>query len=102
MSDLFIRNLWKLGVHSAMNIKEAYRLCPDRIYMHPNFEKYRRVSDHLHQIWISYLSLDEGYLDLTASLVFLPTQEERIIQAREIKRRTKAVSLEHRLKRFGF
>ena len=26
----------KYGVHSAMNIKEAYRLCPNGIYMHPN------------------------------------------------------------------
>ena len=27
----------KYGVHSAMNIKEAYKLCPKGIYMHPNF-----------------------------------------------------------------
>ncbi len=41
----------KFGVHSAMNIKEAYRLCPAGIFMHPNFEKYRNVSDRLHTIW---------------------------------------------------
>ena len=41
----------KYGVHSAMNIKEAYRLCPTGIFMHPNFEKYRAVSDQLHTIW---------------------------------------------------
>ena len=29
----------KYGVHSGMNIKEAYRLCPKGIYMHPNFDK---------------------------------------------------------------
>ena len=29
----------KFGIHSAMNIKEAYRLCPDGVYMHPNFKK---------------------------------------------------------------
>lgn len=34
----------KFGVHSAMNIKEAYRLCPKGIYRHPDFEKYRAVS----------------------------------------------------------
>ena len=33
----------KYGVHSAMNIKEAYRLCPMGIFMHPNFEKYREI-----------------------------------------------------------
>ena len=62
----------KYGVHSAMNIKEAYRLCPHGIFMHPNFEKYKKVSAQLHQIWaqyteiIEYLALDEAYLDLTA------------------------------------
>ena len=37
----------KYGVHSAMNIKEAYRRCPHGLYMHPNFEKYRDVSAQL-------------------------------------------------------
>ena len=61
----------KYGVHSAMNIKEAYRLCPNGIYMHPNFEKYKSVSNQLHKIWNSYASasetiaLDEAYLDVT-------------------------------------
>ena len=31
----------KYGVHSAMNIKEAFRLCPHGIFMHPNFDKYK-------------------------------------------------------------
>ena len=30
----------KYGVHSAMNIKEAYRRCPHGIYMHPNLPLY--------------------------------------------------------------
>ena len=60
------------GVHSAMNIKDAYRLCPDGIYMHPNFEKYKKVSKQLGQIWDEYASaseriaLDEAYLDVTS------------------------------------
>lgn len=60
----------KYGVHSAMNIKEAYRRCPDGIYMHPNIDKYRAVSAQLNDIWISYasasqkVSLDEAYLDV--------------------------------------
>ena len=49
----------KFGVHSAMNIKEAYRRCPNGIYMHPNFEKYRAVSDQLHGIWNTYASASE-------------------------------------------
>ena len=59
------------GVHSAMNIKEAYRLCPHGVYMHGNYEKYKAVSNQLHAIWNSYASasetiaLDEAYLDVT-------------------------------------
>ncbi len=61
----------KYGVHSAMNIKEAYRLCPNGIFMHPNFEKYKEVSRQLNDIWNTYasaserISLDEAYLDVT-------------------------------------
>ncbi|MBR2207536.1 MAG: hypothetical protein IJ859_01875 [Synergistaceae bacterium] len=28
----------KFGVRSAMNIKDAYRLCPNGIFMHPNLK----------------------------------------------------------------
>ena len=61
----------KFGVRSGMNIKDAYRLCPQGVYRHPDREKYRRVSAQLHEIWRSYadvvehVALDEGYLDIT-------------------------------------
>lgn len=80
----------KYGVHSAMNIKEAYRLCPNGIYMHGNFEKYRAVSAELHKIWNNYASaseyiaLDEAYLDVTETA---GTVEKAREYAREIKRR---------------
>ena len=63
----------KFGVHSAMSIKDAYRLCPNGIYMHPNPKKYREASNLVHKIWndytdlIEYISLDEGFLDVTGS-----------------------------------
>ena len=63
------------GVHSGMNIKDAYRLCPGGIYMHPNFDKYKAVSARLHAIWDVYASaseavaLDEAYLDETGKAV---------------------------------
>lgn len=82
----------KYGVRSAMNIKEAYRLCPKGIFLHPNYEKYKAVSEQLHQIWNTYASasetvaLDEAYLDVTESA-------ENFEKAREIaltiKRRTR-------------
>ena len=61
----------KYGIRSGMNIKEAFNLCPKGIFMHPNFDKYRKVSNQLHKILESYtditeyIALDEGYLDLT-------------------------------------
>ncbi len=63
----------KFGVRSAMSIKDAYRRCPDGIYMHPNMSKYKEASNRIHEIWntytdlIEYISLDEGFLDVTAS-----------------------------------
>lgn len=82
----------KFGVHSAMNIKEAYRRCPQGIYMHPNFEKYRDVSRQLRGIWNDYavrmepIALDEAYLDVTYSA---GTFERACEMAKEIKSRVK-------------
>ena len=81
----------KYGVHSAMNIKEAYRLCPKGIYMHPNFDKYRQVSAQLHDLWNAYaeasetIALDEAYLDVTKTA---GGWDEACRMARTIKRRT--------------
>ena len=81
----------RFGVHSAMNIKEAYRLCPGGIYMHPNFDKYRQVSGQLHAIWNEYaaaaetIALDEAYLDVTERA---GSWEGACEIARTIKRRT--------------
>lgn len=61
----------KYGVRSAMNIKDAYRLCPHGIYRHPDMEKYKAVSEQLHNLWASTASavepiaLDEAYLEIT-------------------------------------
>ena len=81
----------KYGVHSGMNIKEAYRLCPMGVYMHPNMEKYKTISGRLHEIWQSYASAlegvayDEACLDVTEQAVNL--EGARRI-AHEIKQRT--------------
>ena len=81
----------KFGVHSGMNIKDAYRMCPQGIYKHPDFEKYREVSHQLHRIWDAYataseaIALDEAYLDLTDRA---GNWEEAREIARMIKHRT--------------
>ena len=59
------------GVRSGMNVKEAYSLCPDGVFIHPDHDKYVKVSKQLHGIWDPYASasqpmaLDETYLDIT-------------------------------------
>ena len=81
----------KYGVPSGMNIKEAYRLCPKGIYMHPDMEKYKSVSGQLHEIWRSYateleaVAFDEAYLDVKEKAKDI--EGARRI-AREIKQRT--------------
>ena len=82
----------RYGVHSAMNIKEAFRRCPEGVYMHPDFEKYRAVSGQLHAIWNAYASaleavaLDEAYLDVTETA---GSWDAACETARTIKRRTR-------------
>ena len=64
----------RFGVRSAMPISEAYRRCPNGIYMRPNFHKYEEASERVHEIWssytdiVEYISLDEGFLDVTGSM----------------------------------
>jgi DNA polymerase-4/DNA polymerase IV (DinB-like DNA polymerase) len=82
----------KFGVRSAMSIKEAYRLCPQGVYMHPNGRKYEEASRQIHKIWedytdvIEYVSLDEGFLDVTGSVGLFGSAENI---GREIKRRVR-------------
>jgi DNA polymerase-4/DNA polymerase IV (DinB-like DNA polymerase) len=81
----------KYGVHSAMNIKEAYRRCPNGVYIRPNFEKYKAISEQIHRIWDTYtpisekIALDEAYLDVTESA---GTFERATEIAHTIKERT--------------
>jgi len=72
----------KFGVHSAMPSSRALRICPDGIFIAPNFEKYRAVSNHIREIFerhtplVEPLSLDEAYLDVTEEKTGIPTATE--------------------------
>jgi len=61
----------RFGVHSAMSAARARRLCPQAVYVPPDFERYRAVSRQVRAIFahhtdlIEPLSLDEAYLDVT-------------------------------------
>ena len=63
----------RFGVHSAMPIATALRLCPDAICVRPRMARYKEVSDQVFAIFREFtplvegLSLDEAFLDVTAS-----------------------------------
>ncbi|WP_025514781.1 DNA polymerase IV [Bordetella trematum] len=63
----------RYGVHSAMAVARAQRLCPDAVYVPPDFNRYREVSRQVRAIMarhtdlIEPLSLDEAYLDVTVN-----------------------------------
>ena len=63
----------KFGVHSAMPMATALRLCPQAVCIHPRMQRYRQVSEQVFGIFrdvtplIQGLSLDEAFLDVTAS-----------------------------------
>jgi len=67
------------GVHSAMPAKRAERLCPDAVFVPPDFTRYRVVSRNVREIFkrhtdlIEPLSLDEAYLDVTQNKTGLAT-----------------------------
>jgi DNA polymerase-4 len=69
----------RFGVRSAMPASRAERLCPDAIFVPPDFTRYRKVSSETREIFrrhtdlIEPLSLDEAYLDVTENKTGLPT-----------------------------
>ena len=44
----------KYGVHSAMSSAEAYRRCPNGIFIQPHFKKYQEASNQVHAIMEQY------------------------------------------------
>lgn len=78
------------GVRSAMASSIAARRCPNLIFVKPDFEKYRAVSQQIRDIFFEYtslvepLSLDEAYLDVTTNHKGLPSAT---LIAKEIRER---------------
>jgi DNA polymerase-4 len=63
----------RFGVRSAMPTARARRLCPGGVFLAPRFDRYGELSDRVFGIYRRYtplvepLSLDEAFLDVTAS-----------------------------------
>jgi DNA polymerase-4 len=80
----------RFGVHSAMPVREALRRCPDAICVPPRIAHYAAESKRIFAVFHEFtplvqgLSLDEAFLDVTASIELLGPPEQI---AAEIKRR---------------
>jgi DNA polymerase IV (DinB-like DNA polymerase) len=59
------------GVRSAMPISQAYRLCPDAVYLRPDMARYSAVSAEIMRIFketgyrVQQVSIDEAFLDIS-------------------------------------
>ncbi|MHC4638316.1 MAG: DNA polymerase IV, partial [Planctomycetota bacterium] len=72
----------KFGVHSAMPMSQAIRLCPDAIVLPVRMKRYAELSQQIHAIFqqftpqIEPISLDEAFLDVTGSLRLFGSAEK--------------------------
>jgi DNA polymerase-4 len=63
----------KFGVHSAMPLRTAAKLCPQAIFVDGHPDRYRECSEKAHKVLTSFspqvemVSIDEAYLDMTGT-----------------------------------
>ena len=66
----------KYGIHSAMPISQAYRRCPQAIFVFPRFERYTAISRQVMNILkdfspqLAQISIDEAFIDITQTANF--------------------------------
>ena len=78
----------KSGVHSALPISQAFNLCPEGIYLRPNFTLYEQTSEQVMDILrqfaekVEQMSIDEAFLDVTGRV-------NDFVEAAELAKRVK-------------
>ncbi len=85
----------RFGIHSAMPISQAYRRCPQGVYLPVRMERYLEVSRDVMAILAGYtphmqqISVDEAFLDLTGTerLFGPPAETARRLKA-EVREKT--------------
>jgi len=83
----------KFGIRSAMPMRDAYRRCPDLLRVQPQMSHYQAVSKEIFTIFREFtpfvegLSLDEAFLDVSASLALFG---DEVGIAQKIKNRIRA------------
>ncbi len=69
------------GIHSAMPISQAYRRCPDAVYLRPRFKRYSELSTRIMGVLgefsplVEQISIDEAFLDCSGTLRLFGTRE---------------------------
>ena len=84
----------KFGVHSALPILTARKLCPQGVFLPVRMARYQEISGRIMEIFLRFtplvepLSLDEAFLDVTASQSLMGTAEDIAKQIRKLVRET--------------
>jgi DNA polymerase-4 len=82
----------KYGIHSAMPLMKAYRLCPHAVFLSVDYQEYSRVSHTIKEILAEFspvmedVGIDEAFLDISD----IKKSSEQI--AAEIKEKIKRVT----------
>ncbi len=84
------------GVHSAMPSAQARRLCPDAIWTHGHFDRYREMSAQVMAIladetpYVDQVSIDEAFFDVTPGRF---ARESPVAIAQRIARRVSELGI---------
>src|SRR5437870_4390103 len=81
------------GLHSAMPSVRARRMCPDAMFVPPDFDSYRAYSNRFREILLAHtpavepLALDEAFLDVTGAVLLFGPPERIAERIRDSVRR---------------
>lgn len=85
----------KFGIGSAMPISEAYKRCPQGVYLRPNTERYSQASQAIYGIFYQFspvvepVGIDEAFLDISGSFHIFGTPADTCLKLkRKIKEKT--------------
>ncbi|MDG6904255.1 MAG: hypothetical protein JRN20_00560 [Nitrososphaerota archaeon] len=79
----------KLGIHSGMPISRAYKMCPQAVYLRPNFSLYGNVSRRIMDILREYadrfeqVSIDEAFLDVSERISNFESAKSMALQIKQ-------------------
>ncbi|MBQ7158376.1 MAG: DNA polymerase IV [Treponema sp.] len=91
----------EFGVHSAMPLAQAVRLCPNGIYVHGRMERYHEKSQEVMAVFKNYspdvqqMSVDEAFIDLTGTerLFGAPIETAKRIKSEVLEKTGLTVSI---------